>query len=120
MRHHAVERWVLRRSENRGLLQNHHSGRNSQAERRRRKAVRLLRQDNPMVVVIRGRDLGDVIQAVAMMMRGQPRAQRHKDKEQSTRYKSLGERASHSVASPLRGRSSTTTRVCEIDDARVH
>ncbi len=34
-----------------------------------------------MVVVIRGRDLRNVIHAVAMIMRRQARAQRHKDEE---------------------------------------
>ncbi len=52
------------------------------------KAKRLLRDDHPMVMVIRG-DLGNIVPVIGMMMGRQAGAQRHEDEEHDTVYESV-------------------------------
>ena len=100
VRQHFVERWGLRRSENGRIFQHHRLGRNSRPDRPRRQLVRLIRENHPVVVVIRARDLDNPVLGPAVIMRRETRAQRSKDKEQSTGQESTGAGASHAVSSP--------------------
>lgn len=84
MRQRVVQRSRLRHSDNGSTSQRNPEDRNSQIGKRRRKAARLLCEDHPVVVVIKGRELGDITQGGAVIMRRETRAQRPKDEDQST------------------------------------
>ena len=86
MRRDVVEWTGLGRYNNRrGLGLNHNRRDGNTCSVRRRKAGRLLCQDHPVIVVISRCDLRAVFQVATVMMRRQPRAQRHEDEEQDTR-----------------------------------